>query len=988
LSVKAPVSLATVFVILATASSARATDLHNVLTEYGVTSWSQRDGLPQGQVDAIAQDTEGYLWVGTRSGLFRFDGVRFTIADALSATKLPRKPVRALHVARDGSLWVGFGDGGGVACMRRGQVTHERASERTPRGAINGLIEDPSGSLWAAGEQGLFRFSAGRWEHRAEDDGLPAGPAYSVYLDARDRLLVGMGNGIYARAAGAGRFALVEEFARHTHAFFETPIAIGEDPDGIILVNDPIVGYRRLSGPTPASAPHDRGRGVHLLLDRRRNLWVGTSGQGLWRVRRVLPSAGFTTERMTALTGLLSDGVQSLFEDRDENIWVGTTEGLHRLTRSKVGQITNVGLVEGVEAMPDGAIWVATVEELLRFADPSVELPTDRIVLRGAKLRAMHADASGTLWVATEDYVGRVVNGRIDPDRALGDGLPREIDSMTSDGRGGLWLHDEHLGFFRWTHGHVERAVFPADLQGTRVIATYTDRTGRVWIAFADGQLGAIDTSGGLRLYGPDDGASGGPYRAMHEDAHGTVWLAGAEGLTRLVAGRFQTVRRGRAFPMGLTAVVDDNAGSLYLGSRSGILRISESAFENGLATGTLRYTLYDRSDGLAGLPLSYVNNRRVVRARDNRLWFVTARGLTLVDPRALRETRPSPPIRIESVVAGDNPAPASPGMALPPRTARVEIDYTVLNLTSPLRERFRYRLEGFDPDWIDAGSRRQAFYTNLPPRRYRFRVDASSANGVWDDGGAVWDFSIQPTFYETTWFRSTVATVLVTGLVFAIWAAWQLRLRQVRRQFSLLLGERVRLSREIHDTLLQSLVGVALQLDALACDTDPSLGTGRERFVRIRKQVEEYIREARQSIWNLRSPSRPTHDLAGALRDAGAHATDGSSARFELIASGTPRQTPPNVGEQLLRIGREAVTNAVRHASAREVRMQLEYEPDAVVLRVSDDGHGFDPVSTPQHQHYGLMSMRERASEIGGVVTIASSAGHGTEITAVVPLR
>jgi signal transduction histidine kinase len=990
--VKPLISASAVLWLLWSASSARAVDLRNVLTEYGVTSWSQRDGLPPGPVEAVAQDGEGYLWVGTRIGLFRFDGVRFTSGDALSATKLAKKPVRALHFASNGSLWVGFGDGGGIARLRGGQISVVGASDGTPQGAINGITEDPSGSLWVATDQGLFRFSSvERWERLGQQVGLPAGPAYSAYVDARGQLMVGMGSGIFVRAAGGARFAPVEEFARDTHTFFEAPIALSEDPDGHICVNDPIVGYRRLGvAPPPAPPPYDRGRGVHLLLDRHKNLWVGTSGQGLWRIRHAPRLPNYMTERMTALTGLLSDGVQSLFEDRDENIWVGTTEGLHRLTRSKVGQITNVGLVEGVEAMPDGAIWVATGDQLIRFADPSIDAPTDRILLHGTKLRAMHADSAGTLWVATEDYVGRVINGHLNPERTVGDGLPREIDSMTSDGRGGLWLNDEHLGFFRWTHGRIERVSFPAGLQRTRVIASYTDHGGRVWIGFADGHLGAIDASGAFRLYGPDDGADGGPYRAMYEDARGTMWLAGTEGLTRVAAGRFQTIRRGSAFPMGLTAVVDDNAGSLYLGSRSGILRVSEGAFESGLTGGTLRYTLYDRSDGLAGLPLSYVNNRRVVRAKDNRLWFVTARGVTLVDPRALPETRAAPPIRIESVVAGDQPQEASPGIALPPRTARVEIDYTVLNLTSPLRERFRYRLEGFDQDWIDAGSRRQAFYTNLPPRRYRFRVAASNANGLWDATGAAWDFSIQPTFYETAWFRGVVATALAAGLAFTIWAAWQLRLRQVRRQFSLLLGERVRLSRAIHDTLLQSLVGVALQLDALACDTEPSLGSGRERFVRLRKEVEEYIREARQSIWNLRSPSHPTNDFAAALRDAGIHATEGSSARFELTASGTPRHTPPHVEEELLRIGREAVTNAVRHACAQEVRMQLEYEPAAVVLRVSDNGHGFDPVlvSAPQYEHYGLTTMRERASEIGGVVTIASSAEQGTEITAVVPLQ
>ena len=611
----------------------------------------------------------------------------------------------------------------------------------------------------------MFRFASDRWEHYAEEHGLPSGPVYSAYLDTRDELLVGLGSGIFSRADGTTRFEQIEGLAPHTLTFFEAPIALSEDPDGRICVNDPAVGFRRLGAPAPPSVAPERGRGVNLLLDRRKNLWVGTSGQGLWRVRRQAPSAGDTIERMNALTGLLSDGVHALFEDRDENIWVGTTEGLHRLTRSKVGQITNVGLVDGVETMPDGSVWVGTVDQLIEFSDPTVESPSDRLSLHGAKLRAMHGDSNGTLWVATDEYVGRVVDKRVSPVLMLGTGMPHELNSITSDGRGGLWMHDLRQGFFHWTGRKVERVPFPAGLEGARAVVTYTDRAGRVWIAGSEGPLGAIDATGVLRLYGPDDGANGGPYRAIYEDKHGAIWLAGAEGLTRVVAGRFQTVRRGAAFPMGLTAVIDDDAGGLYLGSRSGILRIGDDGSDSAAKTGSLRHTRYDRSgraDRFA--PELLRNSRRVIRARDNRLWFVTARGITLVDPGAWHESRTVPPIRIESVAADDNSSRQSRQIALPPRTARVEIDYTLLNLTSPLRARFRYRLEGFDPDWIDAGSRRQAFYTNLPPRAYRFRVAASNSNGQWNDTGAVWAFSIRPTFYETTWFKVAVVMALVTG--------------------------------------------------------------------------------------------------------------------------------------------------------------------------------------------------------------------------------
>ena len=300
-------------------------------------------------------------------------------------------------------------------------------------------------------------------------------------------------------------------------------------------------------------------------------------------------------------------------------------------------------------------------------------------------------------------------------------------------------------------------------------------------------------------------------------------------------------------------------------------------------------------------------------------------------------------------------------------------------------KTRFRHRLEGFDADWIDAGTRTEAFYTNLPPRQYQFQVIASNDDGTWTEPAAVWDFSMAPMFYQTTWF----AVLCVAAAVGAVAGLWHLHVRQVRQRFALLLGERTRLSREIHDTLLQSLVGVALQLDVIANDLEASAPPAREQFVRMRKNVEEYIREARQSIWDLRSLKLGGTDLAATLREAGENATSGIPVAFQLTVQGTPRRFPAKVEEQLLRIGQEAILNAVRHAQPKEVCVELQYNDDSLVLRVLDDGRGFNPehVVAEADGHYGLVSMKERAQEIGGGFTISSRIGRGTEVQAVVPI-
>ncbi len=317
---------------------------------------------------------------------------------------------------------------------------------------------------------------------------------------------------------------------------------------------------------------------------------------------------------------------------------------------------------------------------------------------------------------------------------------------------------------------------------------------------------------------------------------------------------------------------------------------------------------------------------------------------------------------------------------------SKLEIDYTAPELTSPLKTRFRYRLEGFDPDWVDAGTRRQALYTNLPPRDYTFRLAVNQDDGRWSETEATWAFVLRPRFSQTWWFVGLV----VLSIAGVTWAAWQIRVRQLRRQFSLVLGERVRLSRELHDTLLQSLVGVALEFDAVSKTLESSPATARERVIKIREQVEEYIREARRSIWSLRSPALETGDLIEALRDSATRATAGHDLAFSFDQSGEPRRLSSNVEHQLLRIGQEALLNAVRHSGASAITMQLHYAPESISLTIRDNGHGFASGRGPEGttDHYGLTTMRERAQQAGGQLTIVSEPGKGTTVDAVVPTR
>ena len=532
--------------------------------------------------------------------------------------------------------------------------------------------------------------------------------------------------------------------------------------------------------------------------------------------------------------------------------------------------------------------------------------------------------------------------------------------------------------------GHLTPFDHIDELKDAHVTSATIDRTGRLWLAFTGSRIGVLSGRGAFQSYGPGDGVGNGPHYEIYADADNTVWIGGANGLTRFRDGKFVAATRANGLPGGgVFAVAEDDARNLWLATSAGIIRLAESEFEEAAVNRQhqLRFRNYDTADGLAGFPV-LLGDRTAVRAGDGTLWFVTSRGLSVVDPESLAPARPSPHVTIDDIRADDRHAS---GASLTAGTRKVEIDFTAPELTYPLKTRFRYRLDGLDTDWVEAGPRRQVLYTSLPPRNYTFRVAVSKEEGGWAETEATWAFAVAPHFYQTWWFYA-LGAACAAGTV---WSAWQLRVRQLRQQFSLVLGERVRLSRELHDTLLQSLVGLALEFDAVSKSLDTSPAAAKERVVKIRERVEAYIREARRSIWSLRSPALETGDLIEALREGAERATSGQAVKLEFKVHGVPHRFESDVEHQLLRIGQEAVLNAVRHSNAQTVELDVNYKEREVILRVSDDGCGFDgqPAAEGTSDHYGITTMRERAEQVGGRVVISSVPGRGTTVEATVPM-
>jgi signal transduction histidine kinase/streptogramin lyase len=560
----------------------------------------------------------------------------------------------------------------------------------------------------------------------------------------------------------------------------------------------------------------------------------------------------------------------------------------------------------------------------------------------------------------------------------------RRITSIASDAHGGLWVCDEDRGLVRVTDRRSE-AVTTGASPDEHPTLVHVDDHQHVWVAFASGRIAALD-HGRTRVFGPQDGIPHSTVNAIVHDRAGTVWVGGDEGLSAFRNGAFRTITSAQDLPKSpVVSLLFDDAGDLWLSLRVGVIRIRRNELDQAIDDPSYRLQsrhVYEAADGAAGFP-----DVGAVNGPGGSLWFVGSRGLTVLDPVALRsaEKSESPMPRIDGIMSGDGAFYPADGAALQPRTTRLRVDYGTVDPSRIEGVRFRYRLEGFDNDWVDAAARHQAFYTNLPPGSYRFRVQAREGAGGWASPVASWSFSIQPAFYQTRWFYGLCLLTMALAAV----GAWQLRTRQLRKELAAVYGERLRLGREIHDTLLQSLVGITLQLDAATYEVPDRQSRVRAALVAMRKQIEDYIVEARQSIWDLRSPTFDRHDLVSAMRISGERLTSGKVA-FALSVAGNPRRCPPKVETHVLRIGQEAIVNAVRHANASRVHLEIMFEDESLRLRVTDDGCGFDServLSAAVRTHYGLVGMRERAADVGGRFAVHSSPGHGAEIVAEFPL-
>jgi signal transduction histidine kinase/ligand-binding sensor domain-containing protein len=959
------------------------------VSQYGHTSWKIRDGFAKGPIRSITQTPDGYLWLATEFGLLRFDGVQAVTWQPPAQQPLPSSDIWAVRAARDGALWIGTAKG--LARWKNGTLTqYPQLSGRI----VQRILEARDGTVWAAGTSVPSGVLCGIRDEAVTcsgEDGIFGFGVWGLYEDRSGNLWAAADGGIWRwRPEPATLFRLPGRS--------DTFQGFDEDRDGRLLLTTENGVRQLLNGRLesyPVSAPASQVRASHLLRDRDGGLWAGTRSHG------VLHIVGDRTDVFTQGDGLSSNNVEALFEDREGNVWVGTSDGLDRFRGLAVSALSEKqGLsnpnVMAVRASTDGSLWLSTSDGVQQWTNDRIQ----RILDRGwpdRRVGAMFVDDRGRIWVATPSGIGYHQH---DAFVAIEPSI-RAVRSMVQDAHGDLWITDQTFGLARVSpRGLVNRTSWAALGRKDFATALIVDRErGGLWLGFWDGSIAYFKDGSVRETFTTRDGLGSGRIAAFRFGRDGSLWAATENGLSILRNGQFSTITSKNGLPCdAVHSVVDDDVGFVWLNTACGLVRVAGAEIDAWVADRgrPITVVVFDTSDGVRPQATPSGYEPFVAKDSDGRLWFARQGGLDVVDPRRLPINTLPPPVHIERVVADRRPYDAGAvvdgHMPLPALTRDLQIDYTALSLVAPEKMRFRYTLEGYDAEWHDVGTRRQAFYNDLPPRSYRFRVMASNNSGVWNETGATLAFSIAPAYYQTEWFRLSVVATMLLVLV----ALYRLRVRYLAQQFNLRTEERVnertRIARDLHDTMLQSFQGALLKFHAVALQIS-NHPEAKQALERVIAQATQAIGEGRDAVQGLRSSTVAGNNLARALSVLGEELArdhgEGTPPACSVQVEGTPRNLAPLVHDDVYRIGAEALRNAFRHAQAQRIEVEIRYGHRMFRLRVRDDGKGIDSTvlaGRGRHGHYGLAGMHERAGLVKGKLAIWSERDSGTETELLVP--
>jgi signal transduction histidine kinase/streptogramin lyase len=991
-----------VFFLFVLSAVAWAVDPHTLISQYGHAAWRIQDGFLSNP-ESITQTTDGYIWVATAAGLMRFDGVRFTPWTAPKGQSLPGSGISFILGGRDGNLWIGTY--GGLSRLKNGELFNYKTTPNSP--GINNIIEDHAGTIWVTryhmndGRGSLCRVDGDKLRCYGEKDGNPAtyaiglaedstgniwfgckmlcrwsSDSFSFYFkdqlknpagDGVLRVAAGPSGSVWASLGGTGRKLGVQYYSEGKWASYVVP-----GFDGATVVSDV------------------------LFVDRNHCLWVGTESHGLYRVHDGV------ADHYGSANGLSGDTVEFIYEDREGNLWVTTDRGVDMFRDLPVLTFSTTegfigSLVHSVLALSNGSVWVGNIGAVDIVRAGRVSVIAAGHGLPGQGVQTLFQDHTGQIWLGVDNTIMTYKLGRFSAIKhsdvthfaPLGN-----AKAFAEDVEGNIWALThvdvpDQIHLLRIKDQNVEQDIRVDNVIRARSLAA--DRKAGIWLASADkfvhyrdGKAEAI-----ISLANEEIGI-----RSLFVDSDNAVSFATSKGFYRWKDGRMSVMDTRNGLPCtGLASAIKDDYGSFWLKARCGLLRVSASDYETWLKfpEAALSVKTFDALDG--NQPGYELGQPEVSKSADGRLWFANGNKVQMIDPSRTYTNVIPPPVYVEEVIADRKNYLPSVGLRLPALTRDIEIDYTALSFVVPQKVRFRYKLEGRDTTWQEPGTRRQAFYSDLRPRKYRFRVIACNNDGLWNEQGATLDFSVAPASYQTNWFR--VACVVV--FLVLLWGIYRLRVQQLQHQFAIGLearvNERTRIARDLHDTLLQSFHGLMLRFQAATNLLPERPVEAKQRFESAIDQAAQAITEGRDAVQGLRSSTVETNDLAMAISALGEElAADGTiadSALFRMAVEGKPRNLHPILRDEVYRIAGETLRNAFRHAQARQIEVEIHYDARQFRLRVRDDGKGIDPEILGEHPrpgHFGLHGMRERAKIVGGQLDVWSELDSGTEVELSIP--
>jgi len=930
---------------------------------YSHRLWQAADGLPTDVVQAFAETQDHALWIGTTDGLVRFDGSRFRYYRRDNTPALGADSVFCLTVTRDDTLWIGI-EGGGLVRYRDGQFRQFTARDGLSDNVVRAIYEDRDGLLWVGGDHGLFQM---RGERLVRVDATNQVPELSVHTITQDRdgaIWVG-GSSLFRIIDGKAQVYRLPDVRESQRIK-----SILQTTDGTLWIGA-VSGLYRFAGGRLEPTREIRKTVRVLRQTHDGTLWVGSIGGGLYTIR-------LGGKPVIFAEGPPSKSILNLYEDREGNVWIGTQIGMERLTRSAMSLLPLPGSADAdfgsVFVDRDGSVWACSTN-LYREHDGVMrkeELPG----LRGVTVRNLLRAADGHLWVGTEGSGVFRLSAAGTEHYTTAQGLSNDfVRVLLQDRDGSMWVGtDDELNHI--VAGQVAVFHMPSPVS---VMALLQDRDGDLWVgSFA----GLLKLHEGHWVSTPlTDALRDTTIWALHQDAEGTIWVGTNRGLYRENGHSVTAVTTTQGLPSHFVSqILEDKNGGLWVNGLSEVARLSLvdlKALADG-RRGRISPRIYPVTQELDSAEIYNGIQPSGVFGPNGELLYPSNKGLVRIQPELQAELSAFPMI-VESITVDGREIPATDEITLGATTSRTEITFAPALLGPQEKIRLRYRLDGFDKEWQEAGSSRTAVYTSLPAGQYQFEVQAFQSGVDAPVAGLTLPVHRLAPFYVRPWF----VLLLLASVVAIVLLLHYLRLRRVRERFAAVLEERNRVAREMHDTVIQGCSTVSVLLEASDSMQDDQQAAA-ELTGLARQQIQNTIREARQAILNLREPSAGEENLVDGLRQITETASREFAQNVGLEIIGESLSLERSCVHQLLMVTREALHNALVHAHARHVEVQLKHEGKTVTIFVKDDGRGLppEPVSGSEVGHFGLQGMRERMVHLGGSLKIESGPSTGTVVT------